>query len=176
MADKKFFGNDKVYVETEYDNVVVIDPNKVVNSDGTVEERNVKQENLITYANLEARVIPRTKLAIGSSYGDSVKNVGVAQLKVNFMEGNPQNQKEPNVNLGGKESEDPKYFRYLSSSEETIAPSSKLILTFSVSVITSIFLLELILLLLIISCFGSTFPRSLAELVSGILGCELTVG
>ena len=110
MADKKFFGNDKVYVETEYDNVVVIDPNKVVNSDGTVEERNVKQENLITYANLEARVIPRTKLAIGSSYGDSVKNVGVAQLKVNFMEGNPQNQKEPNVNLGGKESEDPKYF------------------------------------------------------------------
>ena len=110
MADNKFFGNDKVYVQTEYDNVVVIDPNKVVNSDGTVEERNVKQENLITYANLEARVIPRTKLAIGSNYGDSVKNVGVAQLKVNFMEGNPQNQKEPNVNLGGKESEDPKYF------------------------------------------------------------------
>ena len=57
MADKKFFGNDKVYVETEYDNVVVIDPNKVVNSDGTVEERNVKQENLITYANLELSLI-----------------------------------------------------------------------------------------------------------------------
>ena len=110
MADNKFFGNDKVYVETEYDNVVVVDPNKVVNSDGTVEERNVKQENLITYANLEARVIPRTKLAIGSNYEDSVKNVGVAQLKVNFMEGNPQTQKEPNVNLGGKESDDPKYF------------------------------------------------------------------
>lgn len=110
MADNKFFGNDKVYVETEYDNVVLIDPNKVVNSDGTVQERNVKQENLITYANLEARVIPRTKLAIGSNYSDSVKNVGVAQLKVNFMEGNPQNQKEPNVNLGGKDSEDPKYF------------------------------------------------------------------
>ena len=110
MADNKFFGNDKVYVQTEYDNVVLIDPNKVVNSDGTVQERNVKQENLITYANLEARVIPRTKLAIGSNYSDSVKNVGVAQLKVNFMEGNPQNQKEPNVNLGGKDSEDPKYF------------------------------------------------------------------
>ena len=99
MADNKFFGNDKVYVQTEYDNVVLIDPNKVVNSDGTVQERNVKQENLITYANLEARVIPRTKLAIGSNYSDSVKNVGVAQLKVNFLEGNPQNQKEPNVNL-----------------------------------------------------------------------------
>ena len=110
MADKKFFGNDKVYVETDYDNVVVVDPNKVVNSDGTVQERNVKQENLITYANLEARVIPRTKLAIGSNYEDSVKNVGVAQLKVNFMEGNPQNQKEPNVNLGGTMGEDPKYF------------------------------------------------------------------
>jgi len=110
MADKKFFGNDKVYVETDYDNVVVVDPNKVVNSDGTVEERNINQENLITYANLEARVIPRTKLAIGSNYEDSVKNVGVAQLKVNFMEGNPQNQKEPNVNLGGNLADDPKYF------------------------------------------------------------------
>ena len=110
MADNKFFGNDKVDVETDYDNVVVVDPNKVDNSDGTVQERNVKQENLITYANLEARVIPRTKLAIGSNYEDSVKNVGVAQLKVNFMEGNPQNQKEPNVNLGGTMGEDPKYF------------------------------------------------------------------
>lgn len=110
MADNKFFGNDKVYVETDYDNVVVVDPNKVVNSDGTVQERNVKAENLMTYANLEARVIPRTKLAAGSNYGDSVKNVGVAQLKVNFLEGNAQNQKEPNVNLGGSMNDDPKYF------------------------------------------------------------------
>ena len=99
MADNKFFGNEKVYVETDYDNVIVVDPNKVVNSDGTVQERNVKQENLITYANLEARVIPRTKLAIGSNYDDSVKNVGVAQLKVNFLEGRAQAQKEPNINL-----------------------------------------------------------------------------
>ena len=110
MADNKFFGNEKVYVETDYDNVIVVDPNKVVNSDGTVQERNVKQENLITYANLEARVIPRTKLAIGSNYDDSVKNVGVAQLKVNFLEGRAQTQKEPNVNLGGDDSNDPKYF------------------------------------------------------------------
>ena len=75
MADNKFFGNENVYVDTDYDNVIVVDPNKVVNSDGTVQERNVKQENLITYANLEARVIPRTKLAIGSNYDDSVRNV-----------------------------------------------------------------------------------------------------
>lgn len=110
MADNKFFGNEKVYVETDYDNVIVVDPNKVVNSDGTVQERNVQQENLITYANLEARVIPRTKLAIGSNYDDSVKNVGVAQLKVNFLEGNAQDQKEPNVNLGNLENENPRYF------------------------------------------------------------------
>jgi hypothetical protein len=110
MADNKFFGNENVYVDTDYDNVIVVDPNKVVNSDGTVQERNVKHENLITYANLEARVIPRTKLAIGSNYDDSVRNVGVAQLKVNFLEGRSQNQKEPNVNLTGADNEDPKYF------------------------------------------------------------------
>ena len=110
MAGSKFFGNQKIYVETDYDNVVVVDPNKVVNSDGTVEERNINPENLMTYANLEARVIPRTKLAIGSNYDDSVRNVGVAQLKVNFLEGKSQNQKEPNVNLGGDSNDDPKYF------------------------------------------------------------------
>ena len=109
MADNKFYGNQKIFVETDYDNVVVVDPNKVVNPDGTVEERLVDHENLITYANLEARVIPRTKMAIGSNYNDSVRNVGVGQLKVNFLEGKAQNQKEPNVNLGNL-NEDPKYF------------------------------------------------------------------
>ena len=109
MAGNKFFGNQKIFVETEYDNVVVVDPNKVVNPDGTVEERLVNHENLMTYANLEARVIPRTKLAIGSNYGDSVRNVGVGQLKVNFLEGKPQTQKVPNENLGNLNN-DPKYF------------------------------------------------------------------
>lgn len=90
MAGKEFYGNQKVFVETEYDNVVVVDPNKVVNPDGTVEERLVNHENLITYANLQARVIPRTKLAIGSNYDDPVRNVGVAQMKVDFLQGRKQ--------------------------------------------------------------------------------------
>lgn len=82
MADDK-----KVYVETDYENIVVVDPNKVVNRDGTVEERLPDHENLMMYANLEARSIPRTKLAIGSNYNDSILNVGVGQLKVNFLKG-----------------------------------------------------------------------------------------
>lgn len=103
MADNKFYGNQKVFVQTEYDNVVVIDPNKVVNPDGTVEERLVNHENLITYANLEARVIPRTKLSIGSDYDDPIRNVGVGQMDVNFLQGRKQeNQKTPTENFNVK--------------------------------------------------------------------------
>lgn len=80
-------GEKKVHVEVDYENIILVDPNKVVNRDGTVEERMVEHENLMMYANLEARSIPRTKLAIGSDYNDSIRNVGVGQLKVNFLKG-----------------------------------------------------------------------------------------
>lgn len=79
--------NKKIFVEADFENVVLVDPNKVVNRDGTVEERLVNHEELMMYANLEARTIPRTKLALGSSYSDSIQNVGVGQLKVNFLKG-----------------------------------------------------------------------------------------
>jgi hypothetical protein len=88
MADNKFNNNKKVYVAADFENITIIDPNKIVNEDGTVEERLVDHENLVIYANLEARIIPRTKLAIGSSYSDSVRTVGVGQLNVNFLKGN----------------------------------------------------------------------------------------
>ena len=57
MAGNKFFNNQDVYVETDYDNIIIIDPNKVVDSDGTVSERLINQEELVMYANLETKVI-----------------------------------------------------------------------------------------------------------------------
>ena len=36
----------------DYQNVIYIDPNKIVNSDGSVNDRGVKPEDFVMYANL----------------------------------------------------------------------------------------------------------------------------
>jgi len=81
--------SEKILVETDYDNVVLIDPNKVILNDGSVIERAIKQENLVMYANLEAVLIPRTKLNIGQSLDETtVRPVTVATnnfAKINFQ-------------------------------------------------------------------------------------------
>ena len=78
MADKK------ILVDFDYDNIVIIDPNKTVGTNGnSYDERLVNHEELVMYANLEARVIPGTKLVQGSTLDDSIRNVKIAQI--NFL-------------------------------------------------------------------------------------------
>ena len=64
----KFYNNQRVYVEADYDNIFVVDPNKIVNKEGKVEERLVNHEDFVIYANLESKIIPRTKLANGVDF------------------------------------------------------------------------------------------------------------
>ena len=67
MAGK--FQTKNVYVDTEYDNIIIVDPNLVQAEDGSPIQRLVDHEDLIYYANLETKVVPRTKLAvIGSGF------------------------------------------------------------------------------------------------------------
>jgi len=97
MADNKFFNNQDVYVETSYDNIIIVDPNKV-NSDKTVSERLVNQEELVMYASLEAKVIPRSKLVVGDNFDDTIKNIRVGAVEndrnqvINFMKTQPKNK------------------------------------------------------------------------------------
>ena len=84
--------NKKIFIETEYDNIVIVNPNEVYNSEGKNEERLVDHEDLVYYANLETFIIPRTKLAIGQSFTDPVVNTTIAtifggeeDLKINFL-------------------------------------------------------------------------------------------
>jgi hypothetical protein len=74
---------ENILVEFDYNNITIVDPNKVVDLDGNVKERFVKQENLVMYANLECRMLPRTKLAVGSANDDSIQTVSVASI--NFL-------------------------------------------------------------------------------------------
>ena len=75
--------SENILVEFDYNNITIIDPNKVIDSDNKVKERYVNQENLVMYANLECNVLPRTKLAVGNSNNDSIRTVSIA--KINFL-------------------------------------------------------------------------------------------
>ena len=72
-----------ILVEFDYNNVIVVDPNKTIDDFGNISERLVDHENLVMYANLEAEVVPRTKLAVGGSPEDRIRTISVA--KMNFL-------------------------------------------------------------------------------------------
>jgi len=72
-----------ILVEFDYNNIIVVDPNKTIDVFGNVAERLVDHENLVMYANLEAEVVPRTKLAVGGSPEDRLRTISVA--KMNFL-------------------------------------------------------------------------------------------
>lgn len=81
-----------IYVEAAYNNVILVDPNKTFrlgpNGQQVIEERLVDHENLVMYANLEAEILPRTKLAVGSSPQDNIRTVSLA--KINFLRANDE--------------------------------------------------------------------------------------
>ena len=72
-----------ILVEFDYNNIIVVDPNKTIDAFGNIRERIVDHENLVMYANLEAEVVPRTKLSVGGSPEDRIRTISVA--KMNFL-------------------------------------------------------------------------------------------
>ena len=75
--------SENILVEFDYNNITVIDPNKVIDENGKVKERNVKMEDLVMYANLECKLVPRTKLIYGISNNNDTQNVSIATI--NFL-------------------------------------------------------------------------------------------
>ena len=72
-----------ILVEFDYNNIIVVDPNKTIDAFGNIRERLVDHENLVMYVNLEADVLPRTKLSVGASPEDGIRTISVA--KINFL-------------------------------------------------------------------------------------------
>jgi hypothetical protein len=79
MVDKP----ENILVEFDYNNITIIDPNKVVDEFGTAKERLIKAEDLVMYANLECKLLPRTKLAIGVPNDDAIQTISIASI--NFL-------------------------------------------------------------------------------------------
>ena len=80
MAGEKIFSN-------HFQNITLVDPNKIINANGFPEDRNVKQEDLVMYANLECSLQPRSRLVVGEN-GGQLERISVA--KINFLKPNNQ--------------------------------------------------------------------------------------
>ena len=81
MADN-FGGGENIYF-TDDANIVLIDPNSIIDSNGQKKDRVIKQENLVMYANLEVEAVPRTKLSVGQSVESGISNYTIASI--NFL-------------------------------------------------------------------------------------------
>jgi len=80
MADN-FGGNENIYF-TDDQNIVLVDPNSIFDSNGQKKDRTIKQENLVMYANLEAKAVPRTRLAVGQGVDSGVDNIAIAEINL----------------------------------------------------------------------------------------------
>ena len=82
MADKITKGN--IWTNNVGNNLIVVDPNKIVGSDGNPQDRLVNTEDLVMYANLEAKIFPRSKVVSGGKAGDKI-SVGIFDGELNFL-------------------------------------------------------------------------------------------
>ena len=89
MANSNIPGNENILVKVDQNNIVFIDPNSVV-EDGDVKTRNVQQENLVIYVNLEADLIERSVLAVNNVDDPAAKSslLSVAKGTLNMLKNN----------------------------------------------------------------------------------------
>jgi len=74
-----------ILVEFDYNNIILVDPNKTIDKLNKVKERLVDHESLVMFVNLEADVLPRTKLAVGGVQ-PQIQTISIA--KINFLKPN----------------------------------------------------------------------------------------
>jgi hypothetical protein len=82
MGNSDLSNSENILVKVDQNNLIYIDPNSVVDSDGNIQPRGLKQENLVMYVNLEADLVPRTQL-ISDSQGSTLTSI--ARGNLNFL-------------------------------------------------------------------------------------------
>ena len=82
MATNSISENENILVRVDQQNIVHIDPNSILTSDGEIKSRLVDHESLVTYVNLEADLVPRSIL-----FADKAENslLSVASGTFNMM-------------------------------------------------------------------------------------------
>ena len=80
--------SNDIFVEKNFDNIFIVNPNRVLNQYGNPEDRYVKHEELIYYVNLECELKPRSRLISGDENGTTLTQIAIG--KVNFLKPNDQ--------------------------------------------------------------------------------------
>ncbi|NBO36209.1 hypothetical protein EBU91_01510, partial [bacterium] len=80
MANK--FNTERIYVESSFDNILIVNPNKVYNEQNFPEDRLIKHEELVMYANLQCNLQPRSRLLVGEDF-QTLQTI--ATTKINFL-------------------------------------------------------------------------------------------
>ena len=83
MAVNSTDKSESIYIDLDYENIFLVDPNSV-NGENGKEDRYVKHENLVMYANLECKLTPRSKLVYGVA-NNQVGSETVTIGKINFL-------------------------------------------------------------------------------------------
>lgn len=81
MVNKDTNSSEKILVKVDQNNLVYIDPNSVI-SNGLIEPRNIDQEKLVMYVNLEADLVPRSYLL---SDTDQTRYVSIVNKTFNLL-------------------------------------------------------------------------------------------
>lgn len=102
MVNKDLNSSQKILVKVDQNNLVYIDPNSII-SDGVVEPRNIDQEKLVMYVNLEADLVPRSYLL---SDTDQTRYVSIVNKTFNLL--TPQNGSDLNTDWTESYTPEPK--------------------------------------------------------------------
>lgn len=84
MGNNRINENENILVKVDVNNLIFIDPNSVQNGD-TIEERGIKQENLVMFVNLEADLIPRSSLIADGGQATTGTLTSIAKGTLNFL-------------------------------------------------------------------------------------------
>ena len=81
--NKDLSNSENILVKVDQNNLIFVDPNSVVDNDGAIQPRGIKQENLVMYVNLEADLVPRTTLIADGGQGNTL--LSIAKGNLNFL-------------------------------------------------------------------------------------------
>jgi len=82
MGNNDLSNSENILVKVDQNNLIYIDPNSVIDENGEIQPRGIRQENLAMYVNLEADLIPRSVLIAD---GDKTTLTSIAKGTLNLM-------------------------------------------------------------------------------------------
>jgi hypothetical protein len=88
MGNNDLSNTEKILIKVDQNNLIYVDPNSVL-VNGEAQPRNIQQENLVMYVNLEADIVPRSILSSGNETS-TLKSI--AKGTFNFLSSQTQDK------------------------------------------------------------------------------------